>query len=271
MNTAFPILLVTLTALLESLHGSFVAISELHQLVDPEDQIDYLSTYLEDFAALLTTLDIRTELYDTAVSNYTCGLKEQFLQDLARYSSKVSPSLMTGGMVGEAALQDILTHFQDCAHRALPSTDNQTTPGRYRSRRAKSRDKLLPRLFECTERAELDISVAVADAYAHLARLDGGRESDRVAGWTWRLSRTLRRIVEVRKGAVMRWPWLTDEGWTWQWIGAALVLAFIGIVLIGALVWIVYRQLAEGEDGWGETVEHEDQEDRHYYEHDSEH
>lgn len=241
--------------------GSFINRSEFNSIFDPDDQLEYLTNYLEDYAAMISTVNTRCDLYDNAVHDFQRGLKESFLAEFKKVERLAASVLSYSGteIAGESAFQDIMTRFQECAHRAIPAESDQQTSSRSRRRRHTnhSHSKSRSRILECAESAEQEITEAVADSFGAMADADGTKEADRLAGFGEGNVKRLERIVRVERGEVIRWPWLTDEGWTWPWIIGAVILIVLAMCILAGIGWMVYDRLYSSQDSWGQDVEEE--------------
>jgi hypothetical protein len=66
----------------------------------------------------------------------------------------------------------------------------------------------------------------------------------------------LQRIFDVQHARVLRWPWLTDEGWTWKWILGAVLIGLLIAALLALAGWCIYRYVALPiREKWGEKTD----------------
>lgn len=258
--------LILVLVLPQILNASFLDKHLLSELTR-EDQQEYLEEYLADLVQTITTpRGTSTSFFQTARDLYPRGLKQKFLDEIEDHVA----DLMRGSGVDEAmsyqSVIDAMVRFQECTKLddGFIIDDDEidgSSTRRSRHKRQKRHVSASP-LIKCVEEAEVDLIDAVSRW--SMDRMNNGNDRDqrnqrKVERFYGRLSNLIIQIQDVTHNLVWRWPWLTDEGWTWKWVIGFAFVALLTVAIILSIVYFIYTYFFKTSDGWGDDVEEEEE------------
>lgn len=233
-------MIISLLEILLGLNLIFCSFIDKHSFIkkcELSDRIDYLTEYLATTFPPIISFQAHSPAFRTAQRQYPRGLKSKLLDYISQNARKLQIDMsmieqVTGGTV-EA--------FSNCCEPILmsPAILERTKRGK------KERERLNEDLMECVNVAEMDLAREVARMFEDD---DEGRIMNKmVAG--------MNEIDLMARGEIVRWPWLSDEGWTWPWILGLFALVILVISTLVVVGWFIHMKFFQtSKSPWGSPV-----------------